>query len=397
MRTCLTLLIASLIALTSVAQEEADTYRYGVVTPGSVKAMAGPNAYDAEVASLTRGDVVRVVRKNGDWLSVIVPGGVEAYVKGELNGRTYLKLLDSGEGMVVVDRLQLRPRPNTDWPAMGVLAPMTQLVILGQEEDDWYRVMAPERHTVSVPAEYVDIPTVQDGLAAKFDAAAKTRRAKTLESAPLVRRTLETKRQQDELQDRFDALERRLDAALSGGAGTTELRDIRLKFENLANFAPAGSDLSHQAREKAVYIRERESVAGEMDRAEERIRALERRLEENETKYSSDLTRYRETRRTITETTTESGGAAPAASPKAGGKFLRYGIGRVHKDLVASTTGVDLFVLSKGSEPRYRLISHRYDLAEYYGKRIGISRWKELADDGGREPRIEVLRLEIIE
>lgn len=394
MRTTATYALVALLALAAHAQEAA---RYGLVTHQNAKVMAGKADYDAELMTLDRGALVRVIGRDGDWYSVVVAGGIEAYVKSGMSGRTYVRLEENGDGLVVVDRLQLRPRPTTDWPSMGVLAPNTSIVILGVEADEWYRILAPEGHAVWIYADYLDVPTLQEGLGARFAAADAARRQKLLADSPIARKGLEEKRQERELEDIYASLVRDLDAALAAKAGASRLREIRLKFENLAKFAPAGSEMSHRARDKAAYVRGREGVAMEIDDAESRIRALERSLETTESRYSEDLARYRKERRETVETTVSAGGKAEAA-PKGGGNFLRFGIGRVHKDLVASTAGVDVFILSKGSEERFRMISHRYDLAEYYGKRVGVSKWRELEPSRrGELTKIEVIRLEVLE
>ena len=396
--TVLSVVLLAVIVAVSAAQQPApqateSSTEIGRITHDNVRARAGTADYNAEVLGLGRGDLIEVVGREGDWVEVRVPGGFAAYVKkASKSGRAFVELKGPGEGLVLVDELQLRPKATRDWPAMGELKQNQHVVVLSEEADGWLRVLAPSDESVFVFHRYLEIPAAgQAELRTQFDAQHVEAQGRLLESGGLTKEAMKSIEKADALEVQLKALDVELDQALAAEASSAVL--TRLRKDYLALAANAGDDeiIAASAREKATYVQRREEVATRFEQARERIDSLEGKLEENEKRYRSDLEQFR-----AEKTNPESDAAADKTG--AGSRFLRHGIGRIHKLILTSADREIVFVLRKGAEERYLLISDRYDLSEYVGQEIGVTKWESLDEISPKKlTRVLVTRLEVLD
>ncbi|MEZ6195732.1 MAG: hypothetical protein R3F20_08380 [Planctomycetota bacterium] len=385
--------------------------RFGTIKADNVSVMAGTERPDAEIARLDRGAVVEVVSIRGDWAELRLPGGFSVYAMEKVGDRVAIDRKGGpGEGIVVTSGLAIRPRPNRDWPAMGVFQTNVRLEVLREHPGGWLEVVAPRDETVFVASRYVDSTGEQAGLARSFALAAsevESRRAGRVGDAPIAapaagERTAaalgaDAASKQDEAvelarQARLVELEGQFDSLLAGKPGPEALAALRQRYEEIAREAGPETEVGRAATTRADALRRHERVAASMESVDARIARLENEMGTVDRGYSEELRELREKRKS--ELSARSGADADARAAR----FLENGIGQIYRDFgetVADNRGV--FMLTKAGERRYRLVSDRYDLGEYRDKTIGITKWTVL-EDGANTPwrKVRVERLEVL-
>ena len=382
-----------LMALTSesvVAQGNDAKARYASVKSADTPARAGRNDFDAVVLRMAQGDVVEVVATSGTWSEIRIPGGFAAYCKKGENGRVYVDLKKPGTGLVVIRNLQLRPQPNTSSAPLGRLEANQRLTVLAEQADGWLKVVAPSDETLFVPSALLNGGGDQLRLARTFADNSLSRETRLLASGRQSRRAHENRQEKDKLVTELRSLDQELERTLRSGAEASAFASLRGKYESLARKAAPNSPVAQSAERQAAFVRERENFARSLSSAEDRINRLESEIVSGEQRYEKELTEIRRETKTRIEKS-----AKNPKKPRS--RFLEHGIGRIYKDYGESLTGKPVFMLTKAGERRYRLVSDRYDLAEYHSKEIAITKWEMVEDKTGSSwPKVFVKRIEII-
>jgi len=382
------LLVSVLLAVAAPAQQRTG---YGEVSLNNVRARAGTADYHAELMVLPRGYPVRIVGFEGDWARVQLPGGILAYVHKGRRGHPYVKEASPGRGLVVVNDLMLRPKPTTDWPAMGKLKPNQEITLLGSEGKDWFRILAPKDQVAYIWKDYVKVSADQKRAQALFEAKAAEVRAGRLQAGELSRKGLVREERRKRLLERLATTDQAMEKVLTSSDGLPDLgalERLRGQYRDIASAAVADADLRAEAERKASYVQGKIDVVQKLAKAERKVDELAAKEASSRREYEESLSRFRR-KKEKTAKTSEDRGA---------GRFLRYGIGVVRRDVLNSISGEPAYILSKASEDRYLLTSLRYDLSEYLGREIGITKWKMLTPPTTDElRRVQVTRLEILD
>ncbi len=382
------ILMALLLVAAAPGQERTG---YGEVALNNVRARAGTADYHAELMVLPRGYPVRVVGFEGDWARVQLPGGILAYVHKGRPGRPYVKEASPGRGLVVVNDLMLRPKPTTDWPAMGKLKPNQEITLLGSEGSDWFRILAPREQVAYIWKDYVKVSADQKRAQALFEAKAAEVRASRLQAGELSRKGLVREERRKNLLMSLATTDQAMEKVFASGNGLPDLdalERLRSQYRDIASAAVADGDLKAEAERKASYVQGKIEVVKKLAKAERKVDALAAEEARRRREYEESLSRFRDKKEK----------AAKAAKDRGAGRFLRYGIGVLRRDVLNSISGEPAFILSKASEDRYLLTSLRYDLSEYLGREIGITKWKMLTPPTTDElRRVQVIRLEVLD
>lgn len=90
----------------------------------------------ALIATLSRGDTVRVIEEKYEWYRVILPARISGYISQQ-----YVDIQDSPEGKVTARGVNIRVNPRSDSPVIGSVDKGEPVLIQGKE-GAWYRVSA---------------------------------------------------------------------------------------------------------------------------------------------------------------------------------------------------------------------------------------------------------------
>ncbi|MEE9394590.1 MAG: SH3 domain-containing protein [Planctomycetota bacterium] len=375
---------------TGVQAQEKASARYARVKSASTPARAGRNDFDAEIHRLAEGDVVEVVATKGSWAEIRVSGGFAAYCRKSADGKTFVQIKRPGEGLVIVRDLQLRPAPQVNSKTLGQLSANQRLIVLAEEPGGWLKVLAPRQQTLFVPSALLTKGGDQLRLAQTFADRSLSRETQLLASGRQSRRALDERQENKRFETELQSLDAELEKTLRSSASASTFAALRGRYQTLARKAGPNSSLAQSAERQAAFVRERENFARSLGSAEQRINRLESELATGEKRYEKELTEIR------TETRTRISSSGRSAK-KPSGRFLEHGIGRIYKDYAESLSGKPVFMLTKAGERRYRLVSDRYDLAEYHSKEIAITKWEMIDDrNGSAWPKVFVERIEII-
>ncbi len=389
MRSIVNILLVSLLLVAAAPAQERTGY--GEVSLNNVRARAGTADYHAELMVLPRGYPVRITGYEGDWARVQLPGGILAYVHKGRPGHPFVKEASPGRGLVVVNDLMLRPKPTTDWPAMGKLKPNQEITLLGSENRNWFRILAPKDQAAYIWKDYVKVSADQKRAQALFEAKAAEVRSSRLQTGELSREGLVREERRKSLLERLASTDQAMEKVLTSTNGIPDLKALerlRGKYRDIATAAVADRDLQAEAERKASYVQGKIDVVQKLAKAERKVDELAAKEVRHRREYEESLTRFRNRK----------GKAAKDAKERGVGSFLRYGIGVVRRDVLNSISGEPAYILSKASEDRYLLTSLRYDLSEYLGREIGITKWKMLTPPTTDElRRVQVIRLEVLD
>jgi len=114
------------------------------VTGDRVNLRAGPGLKYEVVGQLSRGDVLAVGTREGDWAEVSTPEHVDLWVYGEL----------VKEGVVAVSRLRVRGGPGINYKPVARLEKGDRVTVRG-EKGDWVKIAPPPGATLWISCEYV--------------------------------------------------------------------------------------------------------------------------------------------------------------------------------------------------------------------------------------------------
>lgn len=376
------LLIALCVSSLPARAQEA---RYALITHNNTPVMAGPNKPDAELMKVGSGQVVQYLGETNGFGKVKMPGGVVAYVAKGRASQPYVAMDTPGEARVLVSRLKIRPQPNLDWPAMGTLEPNDRLLVLGEAENGWLKILAPSSQAVYIFKDYLKLDGDQAALATTFANSDQLGRTQLLAAGNISSEVVAKIEAAGAADAKLKEAESRMAAHASGEKSAASLADLEKEYETIAATAPEGSLARTTAEERLAYIRDRRAATESYDEARRRIAELEKERAVRDSRYQKELASFRERKE------------REMAEPKpADSRFLQYGIGELHRVFIGESQRPS-FVIAKGLENRYVVTSERYDLSEYHGKTIGITGWEKLDTPKGKDlQRIEITRMEVM-
>ncbi len=314
--------------------------RQGRITGGRVNVRAGPNTQYESIAVLTTGAPVTVLAKNGDWYKIVFPADQLASIH-----KNYVNADITGEipetGLPGVISQNDAPVHAFYWDKSTVVGTLNQgdPVVIKQERGQWYRIDAPQSARAYVFAQYVQV----DGGAqlVATDAApppANPNVDLTSDgSAPAARKLSEDDRRVVAIKEQY-------------------YKKLQEQFEqNLEE---------EEAAERAAAERRR-LQASQLDNA---LKDLDERLAaiEQETAQRVDHITQSIYGQTVVQTVV--GSAAWAPPDPVGGGFTGWveNIGRVGY-------APSPYRLTKGGEIRFYLVSDRFNLEEYVGRRVWLN------------------------
>lgn len=381
-------LVSIVVVTTSVAQGQG--VRYGAIKSAEVGARVATEAKAAEALRLKRGDVVEVVSTRGKVAEIRPAGGFSVYTSETWKGQAALRIDDKGRAIVAASDLPMYIAPQATSARLGNFRRNASLRVLGRKAGGWVEVLAPRGTSLFVDANAIDSSADQASLAQRFaarvgegEAVGGARRVSVVEAGDAEAGARQSLRD----------LEKRYDMALKGPDSAAGLAQLRAEYESLARKVGPESDVGRAASSRATHLRRRERIASSIENANRRLAHLEGEIGEAEAGYEETLIRMRRERRERIEK-----GLTRTPRPEPKSRFLQHSIGRIYPDFGETVTqDRGVFILTKAGERRYRLISDRYDLAEYQDKTIGVTKWTIL-DDGANSPWPKVLveRLEIL-
>ncbi len=386
-RVCLSVAVLSFVTSIAWSQDvdpngSAQATGFGVITADKVRLRGGPGDSFAEILRKDRGDPIQIVGRTGDWVEVRVPGGFPAYVKKGTKGQPYIEVKTPGEGLVLVDRLMLRPQPTTDFVAIGALRPNQKLVLLTEEKGDWYRVLAPDSETLFVYHTFVKEGDDQGALQTDFTRLAAVARKKLLTDGELSRQAMKRWAEIEKWQKRLVAADKTLNSTSSKTSDVASLTTLRGEYVAIIAGAPKGCEVIARAEGRKVQLDRKLEMATVLKKANARVKELEEQSKQTDSEYEKALAAYR---------------AQAASRPiRPRSRFLEYGIGHLRKDILTEFNDKTVFTLTKGGKRLYFLVSDRYDLDHYLNKTIGVVESETIIDDGNSPCTIRVTRLEIL-
>ncbi|HOO76950.1 MAG TPA: SH3 domain-containing protein [bacterium] len=112
---------------------------------GDVNLRAGPSLRAEVVGQLEKGQEVRMVSREGEWLQIVPPATLSAYVSGE-----YIR-----DGAVGGDRVNVRSGPGLAYARIAVLNRGDAVEELGRESG-WVRISMPSSARLWVHADYME-------------------------------------------------------------------------------------------------------------------------------------------------------------------------------------------------------------------------------------------------
>ncbi len=361
------LLLAALLLGGGTVRAGEET-RAAEITGDRVRVRAGPSTRYAVLARLGRGDLVEVLGGEGKWRRVRLPGGYACWVHGSLVRRE-----KDGTAVVTATRVLLRPTAGKELlPLETVLDRGEVLTVLGEKEG-WVRVIAPLRAFAYVYGEYVRPLGPAREYRRELAAAAEKRRRELLASRPGEEaRAIAEERARRERKKAVIAA----GAEILAGRGDPAAQERVLQRAVLEDdddltrgYARALLGLLALRREAE---RLREDLAKARAAKEESVAALEKRAAEAEARYREALKTARELRRER--------------------ERPWRGVGVIEK-----RDGTTVLV-AKG-RVLFRLVSKRFKLADYVGRRVGVNgRLLPVKKDGESPgpPRLLVEKIEIL-
>lgn len=386
-RVCLS--VVALCVVSSIAWSQdgdpnasAQEIGYGVISADKVRLRGGPGDSFAEIMRKNRGDLIQIVGRKGDWVEVHVPGGFAAYVKKGSATQPYVEAKTPGEGLVLVDRLMLRPQPTTDYVPIGALRPNQKLILLTEEKGEWYRVLAPDSETLFVYHTFVKLGDDQGALKSDFTRLAVVGRQKILADGALSRKAVKRWAEIKKWEKRFAAADKNLQETSTANPDVVSLKTLRGEYIAIIAGAPKGCEVIARAEGRKTQLDRKLELSTVLEKANARIKQLEEQSKQTDSDYEKALASYR---------------AQADSRPKTPrSRFLEYGIGHLRKDILTEFKDQTVYTLTKGGNRLHFLVSDRYDLDHYLNKTIGVVESEVIADDGVGPRTMRVTRIEIL-
>jgi hypothetical protein len=329
-----------------------------------VRMRAGPGMKHPVLGLLGRGDLLVRTGATGKWARVRVPGGFACYVHSSLAERG-----PDGTAEVTATRVMIRATAGKDFrPLETVLDRGDRLTVLG-EAGSWLRVIPPDRTHLYVFQELLeDVGPPADHRTA-LTRAATARRKRLLDSRLPRFPEVDPEARRKEHREAVVALGKRVLAGEGDTAGMQEaLTRIALETDDDLTRGYANSLIALLSlRASAERLREQIERSKKEKKAE--VEGLEQRLARAERKYR-DALREAQVRRDLRE------------------RPFR-GVGTIEKR-------GDGFVLSEKGRVVYRLLSKRFELSRFVGKRVGVNGRMVVTDPEAGITHLMVEKLEIL-
>jgi uncharacterized protein YgiM (DUF1202 family) len=361
----------------------AETGGYGIVTKDKVRVRGGAGDTYAEVMLLDRGDIVQIVGEKGAWTEVLVPGGFVCFVRKGAADRAYVEVKKTGEGTVIVDGLQVRPKASLEAAAIGKLELGSRVMVLG-EEGEWLKILAPDAETLFIYTELLTKDGDQEAMARDFELRAADRRGELLRQGEVTRAALDRKALLGALDERLTKADDQFIAALKEDERVAPLETVAGEYARIAADAPPETPIKKRAEEKSALAKQEAARARDLNMIGKRMAEIDDQQKKIEAKYAGDLQKHRDEMN-----------ARDRSLPKE--HFLFNGMGEMRVDVVTELGSMPVYTLVKGGRRQYFLVSDRYDLGDYRGKTVGVSEWVIEEKDSLELRTVHVTRLEILD
>ena len=361
---------------------------FGVTSAEKVRVRSGPGDVHAILRELPKQTPLRALTREGDWMSVEVPGGLAVFVATSLGGKNYVSEAQTGEGVVLVDDLMIRAEPNATSPFLGKLNTSDRIVIIDRK-GEFARVLAPASVKAWVYAAYVT--HVADQAAAETDFVAAHRKAEESllktgeESRALVAREAERRRLAADADKAFTTFEDEARKPMD----RRDISAVRKALQGARDLTPAGSPHRDRAEQLLGTVDSWDKARTEIAAAKLRVEEALRMKAAADQKYARDLAALRKAREEE-EARNRLGGANKP--------FIETGHLRANIPVVGGVIDNETpWALWQADLRRLLLFSTRYDLSEYNGRLVGVVAGDGPSADGGRAVRrIAVTKIEIL-
>lgn len=357
--------VAALLLLLCVAVSARADDTLASITGDSVRVRAGPSTMTAILAELDRGDLVVVVAEEDGWRRVRVPGGLPGFVHSSL-----LEIGDDGVAVVTASRVLLRPVAGKDQPPLAERLDEGERLPVLERGDEWVKVLMPERVEAFVYGEYLkEIGPVADRHD-RMERAARARRERLLSGRTEEEERIATEKRRKADREAVLAIgEDILDGAGDTAKMEERLRRVVLESDDDLTRGYANSLLALLELRKESERLRAEVEAAKKEKTDE-LSGLESDLAEARRRYSEALEKVR-VLRSMREN-----------------RFR--GVGRIEKK------GADLVLVEDG-RVLYKLVSVRFRLEDYVGRRVGVNGRMVAKDPGAAVSHLMVEKIEVLE
>ncbi len=366
-------ILLSIAALTTVvlapagSAQDAHPFPWlGAITGDDVRVRTGASLNHRVLDILGKNDVVVVLRREGEgdkWVEVRVPGGLPCWVREDLL-RT-----EGDQATIERTRVLMRPTPSQKYlPLAGHLEKGDVVRVLSRRAGEearpgWVQVVSPSRVLAYVHSDFVrrtgPVPADLSEFSAK-------RTSRLIADADPEKAESASDAKDDALRGRVEAVHAALAKMLSGPKDAWSFRASREELEDVL------SQVESDATKMKAADLYRDILVSEKDLELHRAR-LEREITEAQLREKIRIAddRYREEVDRLSR-------FAPVPQ-------MRYvAIGWVRRR-------GDLWVVEKGGVPLYGLESKLFSIADFSGKRIGVS-GEMIAEDPEHGVRILMVK-----
>lgn len=354
------LLLLLLAAATARAEES-----LAEITGDSVRVRSGPSTMRAILAELDRGDLVVVLGAEDGWRRVRVPGGLPGYVHSSL-----VSIGEDGVAVVAASRVLLRPEAGKDQPALDERLDEGERLPVLDRDGEWVKVLMPERVEAFVYGEFLrEIGPVAEH-ADRAERAARARRERLLSGRTEEEQRLSTEKRRQEDREAVLAIgEKILDGEGDAEQMEERLRRVVLESDDDLTRGYANSLLALLELRKESERLRAEVEAAKKEKNDTRA-GLESQLAEARRRYAEALDKVR-VLRSLRENPFR-------------------GVGRIEK------RGEDLVLVEDG-RVLYKLLSRRFRLEDYVGRRVGVNGRMVAKEPGENVSHLMVEKIAVLE
>ncbi len=343
------------------------------VTASRLQLRAGASSSYQSVLTVDQGTKLVVTSvASGEWATVHVPGGFNAWVSAK-----YVKRGAGGMGTVTGNTLNIRPRPTTRYHQLaGKLLKGESVKIVDEKlvgEDRWLKVRIPQRVPLYASIRFlknIGPASLAVSPAATTSPAKKGSLAKKGTAAGVFAANANAK---------FIRVEKSAIARLKGARSVDELRAIERTLATVDQSRLTDANRKrHLELERKMFARERDLAVSDVAADEAQIQAeLDRRIKAIESKYAAEMARNQAIR------------DGKLARKR---RYTAVGIIELRPDVLGRTPA---YRLKAGGKLKFFLIAPAYDLRRFSGKRVGVIGVKD-RESGTGYFTIMVKRIEII-